>query len=423
MFYLPRILDRELDELVSSLPAISIEGPKGVGKTVTAERRADTIYRLDDPATLEVLTADLSLVDQVAGTVLLDEWQRHPPVWDFVRRQVDRGAAAGRFLLTGSAAPEGAPVHSGAGRIVQLRMRPLSLAERGIAQHSVSLASLLSGTRPTIAGNTSLGVRDYVDEILASGFPAIRATEGRSRRALLAGYIQRVVERDFPDQGLRIRRPATLRAWLDAYAAATSTTTSYNKLLAAATPGESDKPAKTTTIAYREVLSQLWLLDPVPGWVTGRGHLSALAQAPKHHLADPALAAQLLGVDAAALLNAEAVNPAVPRDGTLLGALFESLVTLSMRVYAQANECSVHHLRTQNGRHEVDLIVELPDQRVVAFEVKLAATVDERTVLHLNWLKERLGDDLLDAVVITTGTTAYRRSDGIAVVPAALLGP
>lgn len=421
--YRPRIVDDELDDLISALPAIALEGPKGVGKTATASRRADRIVNLDLPSTLEVIAADPGWLDDGDGTVLVDEWQRHPPVWDHIRRRVDDGTNPGRYLLTGSALPTDVPSHSGAGRIVQMRMRPLSLAERDLTDPTVSLGDLLSGARPDVHGSSPVSFASYVEEILASGFPAIRPLTGRARRAQLSGYLARVVERDFPDQGLRVRRPATLRAWLAAYAAATATTASYNAILDAATAGEVDKPAKTTTIAYRDVLSQLWLLDPVPGWVPGRSHINKLTQAPKHHLADPALAAQLLGVDAGALMSGLYTGPKVPRDGALLGHLFESLVTLSVRVYAQANEAAVHHLRTHNGTHEVDLIVERADQRVVAFEVKLGASPDADSVAHLTWLRKRLGDELLDAAVLTTGQHAYRRPDGIAVIPTALLGP
>jgi uncharacterized protein len=113
----------------------------------------------------------------------------------------------------------------------------------------------------------------------------------------------------------------------------------------------------------------------------------------------------------------------MPGGGVLLGALFESLVTLSVRVYAQPLDATVHHLRTQNGDHEIDLIVEGSDRRVVALEVKLAADVTNKDVRHLVWLRERLGERLADAAVITTGHHAYRRPDGIAVIPASLLGP
>ncbi|MXY12411.1 MAG: DUF4143 domain-containing protein [Acidimicrobiaceae bacterium] len=140
-----------------------------------------------------------------------------------------------------------------------------------------------------------------------------------------------------------------------------------------------------------------------------------------HQLADPALAARLLGVGADALIDGGDAGPAIPRDGTVLGALFESLVTLSVRVYAQANEARVSHLRTRAGEQEVDLIVERADGRVVALEVKLSALIDDRDVRHLHWLAEQIGPNLLDAAVITTGPEAYRRADGIGVIPAALL--
>lgn len=421
--YQARVLDRELDELLPGLPALAIEGAKGVGKTATADRRAATVFALDDPATAEVVAANPAVIDRGPFPVLLDEWQRQPPIWDHVRRRVDAGAAAGSYLLTGSAVPADAPVHSGAGRIVAVRMRPLTVAERALDTPTVSLAALLAGTRPDIDGSTGVALPDYVSEILASGFPGIRPLPDRARRAQLDGYLARVLQRDFPEQGLTARRPQTLRAWLTAYAAGTAGATSYNTLLDAATAGQGDKPAKTTTIAYRDVLSRLYLLDPVPGWVPGRSHFGKAAQAPKHHLADPALAARLLGVGQDALLRGESAGPPVPRDGTLLGALFESLATLSIRTYAQAAEAQTRHFRTRDGAHEADLILERADQKVVAVEVKLAATVDADAVKHLAWLKAQLGEDLLDAVVITTGAHAYRRDDGLAVVPLALLGP
>lgn len=171
------------------------------------------------------------------------------------------------------------------------------------------------------------------------------------------------------------------------------------------------------------MLEALYVLDPVAAWLPTNNHINELARAPKHHLADPALAASLLGLGVGALLQGDPGSVSVPRDGTFLGALFESLVTLSVRVFAQAAEATVGHLRTHRGDHEIDLIVERDDRKIVAVETKLSATVDDDDVIHLLWLREQLRDDLLDAVVVTTGPHAYRRPDGIAVVPAALLGP
>jgi uncharacterized protein len=423
MTYTRRILDDELDELLSGLAAVAIEGPKAVGKTATALQRARTVHRLDDEAQREIARADPARLIRGERPVLLDEWQRLPTVWDLVRRAVDDDPSPNSFLLTGSATPSDPPTHSGAGRIVRVRMRPLSLAERGLAPPTVSLGELLRGGRPTLGGATQHSLRRYAEEIVASGFPAIRPLTGRAMRAQLESYVERVIDRDFEEAGQTVRNPDTLRRWMRAYAAATATTATLETIRDAATSDERGKPARPLVLNYRSVLQRLWLLDPVPAWVPSRNPISRLAHPDKHHLADPALAAILLGISPEALLAGEDGGVDIPRDGTLLGHLFESLVTQSVRVYAQWSEADVRHLRTKNGRHEIDLIVVRPDQRVVGIEVKLARTIEDRDVKHLLWLREQIGGDLLDAAVIHTGPEAYRRPDGIAVIPAALLGP
>lgn len=355
--------------------------------------------------------------------MLIDEWQRVPESWDVVRRAVDANPGPGQYLLTGSASPRQPPTHSGAARIVTVRMRPLTLAERRVGSPTVSMRQLLTGGRPPVSGNTAVTLEDYAREIVASGFPGLRHLSGRPLRAQLDSYLHRIVDHDFDETGHRVRNPSALRRWMAAYAAATSTTASYETIRDAATSGQGDKPAKTTVLPYRDVLERLWIIDPVPAWLPTSSHIAELSAPPKHHLADPALAARLLGAGTDALLDARSVESSVARDGTLLGHLFESLVTLDVRVHAHAAEATVKHLRTKGGKREVDLIVERDDHRVVAVEVKLARTVDDRDVRHLLWLRERLGADLLDALVVTTGPEAYRRRDGVAVVPAALLGP
>jgi predicted AAA+ superfamily ATPase len=421
--YRRRVVDDELDELSTQLPAISIDGPKGVGKTATAVERATTVFALDDPAALELVQADPRRLVAVPGPVVIDEWQRFPNSWDLVRRAVDTTPEPGRFLLTGSASPKSPATHSGAGRIVAIRMRPLTLSERGVETPSVSLASLLGGGRPAVTGHTSVGLADYAEAIVRGGFPGMRANTPRAQRALLGSYIDRVVDRDFPEAGLAVRNPMMLRRWLAAYAAATGTTASYESIRDAATSGHANKPAKTTTMPYVDTLQRIWISDPVPAWAPTRNDLRRVTLAPKHHLADPALAVALTGVTLDDLLAGRAPDQAIPRDGTFLGALFESLVALSLRVFAQAAEASVHHLRTKGGEREIDFVVTGPDRKVVAVEVKLARTVNAHDLRHLRWLSDTLGDGLADAVVVTTGPDAYRRPDGIAVIPAALLGP
>ncbi len=194
-------------------------------------------------------------------------------------------------------------------------------------------------------------------------------------------------------------------------------------ILGAATPAQSDKPAKTTTIVYRDVLSQLWLLDQVEPWALHRNDFARLAQAPKHFLADPALAVRLLGLDEEQLMAGAQVRHLGPQQGTLMGRLFEALVALSLKTYAQASELTVSHLRTIRGEHEIDFIIHGGGRTCVGIEVKLASSVTDSDVKHLLWLKETLGDELREMAVIYTGASAYRRRDGVAVIPAALLGP
>ncbi len=211
-------------------------------------------------------------------------------------------------------------------------------------------------------------------------------------------------------------------SWLKAYGAATASTTEYTKILDAATAGDPDKPARATVDGYREHLKRLFILDPVEAWTPAFAPLKRLTVSPKHHLVDPALAARMVGVGAQGLLLGEGDVPS-PSAGTWLGALFESLAVQSVRTYAEALDARVGHLRTKNGDREVDIIVETNDRRIVALEVKLSDTINDSDVKHLLWLKEQMGELVRDAVVVNTGPYAYRRRDGIAVVPLALLGP
>jgi predicted AAA+ superfamily ATPase len=417
--YLRRLVDDELDELFLHLPAILLDGPKGVGKTETAQRRCRSVRRLDVGSERAVVVADPYIVRGDPAPVLIDEWQRVPEVFDVVRRLVDEDPSGGRFLLTGSA-PTGA-THSGAARIATLRMRPLALSERLGLTSGVSLGDLLSGGGE-IGGRSDLSLADYVHEIVAGGFPGMRQLSGRALTVQLDGYLERIVDHDLPEVGFRVRRPAAITGWLRAYAAAVATTTTWEKIRDAAMANSGAGLSKTSTRPYIELLNALRILDPLPAWHPTRNHLSALVGAPKHHLADPALAARLVRLSASRLLEGATPESPIPSDASYLGALFESLAALSVRAMAQRHGARVYHLRTQGGRHEVDMIVE-GAHGVVGIEVKLAGTVDDRDVTHLHWLRQRLADECRDLVVITTGREAYRRRDGVAVVPLGVLTP
>jgi uncharacterized protein len=417
--YRPRVVDDELDALFPHLPAILLDGPKGVGKTATAIRRCATVRRLDQEAEARIVRADPTVIAADPTPLLVDEWQRVPGTFDQVRRLVDADSAGGRFLLTGSAPTT--QTHSGAGRITTMRMRPMTLPERGVLTPTVSMADLLNGSR-SLHGRSALGLHGYVDELVAGGFPGMRGLTMRALNRQLDSYLERIVDHDLAEAGLVVRRPATVMAWLRAYAAATGSSASWEKVRDAATSGVADKPAKTTTISYVELLTSLRILDPIDAWMPSHNHLQTLTQQPKHYLADPALAVRLVRRGATQLLQGDDPQTVVPRDGGFLGAAFEGLVALSVRVFAQANDAQVGHVRTEGGRHEVDFVVE-SEHGVLALEAKLTSAVDDDDVKHLRWLRDRLGDECIDAAVVHTGPEAYRRPDGIGVIPLALLGP
>lgn len=414
MTYFPRAIEAQLDTLMPHAGAIAIDGPKAVGKTSTAQRRSRTELHLDVPEQRLLLNADPSFDRFEPGTILIDEWQNEPEVWDRVRRAVDAGVEPGRFLLTGSATPiAGTTTHSGAGRILSLRMRPMALFERPSVAPSVSLGALLNGDAD-ISGSTDWGLPNYVSAIAASGLPALQGIPATARNQQIDSYLQRIIDRDLPEQGYSVRDKHHLEAWLRSYAAATATQASYAEILDAAAPNDSSKPSKKTTAKYREKLSEIWILDPLPAWNFASSPFPRVAQGETHFLADPAFALRLLGLSERTLTQ--------PRNTAILGALFEALAVLSVRVAAESHFARAGHFRTRNGDREIDIVVESQDGGIIPIEVKLAHTPSEDDARHLLWLKEQLPDDVVDMVILSTGNHAYRRPDGVAVVPLALLG-
>ena len=423
-----RLIEPYLANLMKEFPAIAIDGLKGVGKTVSTKRIAATVFELDKPKDYDQVANIPDILVSQVPPVLIDEWQRIPSVWDLIRRAVDDGAKPGTFLLTGSISSTDTNIHSGAGRIIRRRMHPLSLVERDIEKPSVSIANLFSAAKPfsvNISGKTDMDSRDYLYEIAASGLPEFRKYSIESRKIALDSYFSNILSHDFRQQGIRLRQPETLLRWLRSYAAAISTDAGYSEILDASTAGEGSKPAAKSTIAYREVLENLWLLDELMPWVEGERFFSSLKHSPKHYLCDPAFAAYLLGLDETILTRSSNWPSHSERFdekyGSIIGRLFEALIHLCLNTYTCVNNAKLFFAKTYKGDHEVDFILQ-KDSKIIACEVKFSPTVDASDGKHLRWFMEKTGNDCRDALIITTGSIAYRRKDGIAVVPAALLG-
>ncbi len=412
--YTPRSIDAQLDFLVANVPAFAIEGAKGVGKTASAQQHAKAALYLDDPTDQLVAGADPTFSTINARPLLLDEWQYTPQVWNTVRRAVDAGAPPGSFILTGSASPQPeSETHSGAGRILGTVMRPMTIAEKHPQEPKIKLSELFDGQPSPQPRRINFTIVDYCQAAEQSGFPAIWQLPDIVRTEFLDDYLRRIIDRDVPQLGVAVRAPETMRRWLAAYAAASSTTAAYSSILDATTAGDGSQPAKTTTMTFRDLLSKIFILDPVPAWNSVRNPLKRVAQAPKHQLVDPALSLRLLGYSGRDLLTGRASH--------FLGQVIESLATLSVRVAAQTIFARTFHFRIQGGNHEVDLVVESNDGRLGAFEVKAAAAIKDGDLQHLRWFSDKFADDLAFSAVLYTGPVCYQRPDGIWLIPIAML--
>jgi len=421
--YIVRIQTARLERYLEELPAFSLEGAKGVGKTTLAKRYAQTVFRMDDEITASLIGGTPDILRTSKKPTLIDEWQTVPSIWNSVRHLVDDDTSPGQYVLTGSAIPKKAKLHSGAGRIVRILMRPFSLIERQIAPQLIGLSDLLCGAIDIQPQKIDVSQQEYVKEILKSGFPAIRNIPERSRNDMLDGYIDNIVEREFAELGVEVRKPEALRAWLKAYAAAEGSTASYESIMNAATPGQDKKPAKSTTMVYRDILAALWMLDPVKSWLSEGNLFTNLGQSPKHYLVDPAITARLLDITEQRLLSAEGVVRVLGTQAkTIIGRLFESLIAQSLKVYADVNGMEVRHLRTVRGDHEIDFIIE-QGETIIAIEAKFAPNVSNDDVKHLNWLERSLPNRKVVKAIIYTGPyLAQRESDGVVLIPAACLG-
>lgn len=411
--YIPRLVDGLLAELFTTFPAVLLTGARATGKTTTALRHADTVIRLDDPGEAAAMRASPDAVLATkTGTVLLDEWQEVPEVLGAVKRAVDAGTNRTRFLLTGSVrAPMSTSMWPGTGRVLQVPMHPVTMAEltaRGDRPESRVLERIVAGRAGELALPDDLpDLVGYLELAVRGGYPAILTSPPGHRRRWLDGYLEQVFVRDVALLGEQ-RDPRRMRRFLQAVAVNTAGLVADVELARAA-----DIDVRTAK-RYERLLADLGIVDGVPPWFTNR--LNRLVKSPKRYLVDPGLAAALVGIDAAGLL----------RHGDLMGRLLDTFVAAQLRPLLTVNGdgARLHHVRQQDGRYEVDLLVEFPDGRVVPMEVKASGGPQARDARHLVWLREQITEQFVAGVVWHTGRWIYPLGERITAVPiAALWGP
>lgn len=406
--YIARIADRLVDELMEDFPAVLVVGPRACGKTTTAQRHARTVIQLDRDAEAAVVRADPEGALDVDRPVLLDEWQVAPEVLGAVKRAVDARPGPGAFLITGSVRSdleaEGWPL---TGRAIRVEM--YGLVQREI-EDAVDLAPLFDRLRSDPQGTlggaaTELGLNDYLDFAIRGGYPdSVLASNPSARSRWLRAYVDHVVSRDaeLVDSG---RDPIKLRRYLHALCLNTAGVTGAKTLYEAA--GINSRTAQ----AYDRLLGNLLLVEEVPAWWSNR--LKRMAKTPKRYIIDPAIATAVLQMD----------RQGLRRDADMVGRILDTFVASQLRVEARLGESDpvLHHLRTSDQLHEVDLVAEYPDGSVYAFEVKSSAAVTAKDGRHLAWLRDELGDQFLGGAVLHTGPRSFTLGDRVLAAPIAAL--
>lgn len=421
--YEKRLIDSILKEYVDELPAILLEGAKAVGKTETCKQLASTEYRMDNAAQRELLQNNPDIILQNAKPVLIDEWQLAPSLWSYVRHAVDDGLPNGSVLFTGSSIRVNSRVHSGAGRIIRLKLRPYSIEERNLSDSYIRIADLFSfDSKATVNGETDKTLVDYLDEIYRSGFPGIRNKSERIQKVLLKSYVTNIAEHEFEENGFKILNPHSLLSWMRIYAASIGTKTKQSTLINAATASDAI-PSAPTVSKYRETLEILDITDEVQPFLPMGKIYGNLAKGTKHFMLDPAIALSLLGVEKDELIDYQVPKYVSKFHQTLTGQLIESFVYQSLVVYADVNDAQLSYYRNSRGTREIDFILQ-KGHRLILFEVKTNPDVKDSYVRHLNWFEDEIGDEFkVTKVLLNTGRYAYtRREDHVHVIPLALLG-
>jgi uncharacterized protein len=416
MAYRERVVDQELADDLAAVGAAVIEGPKACGKTVTAQHFAASEVRLDvDPKARDAAAIEPALVLDGATPRLIDEWQLEPTIWNHVRRAIDDRGKPGQFILAGSAVPaDDITRHSGAGRLTRLRMRPMSLFEKGRSTGRISLGRLLDGNKEG-APEAKLTVPEIADEISMGGWPGF--LEKSRKQALTAAhrYLEEIRRVEIRAVSGARRDPIKVGRLLRSIGRNVATQPTIATL--ARDAGGVDGPLKFETVnEYLDALRRLMIVEDQPAWGVHLRTTHTLRKASKLHFVDPSLAVAAMRSGPERLIQ----------DLSLLGLLFESMVIRDLRVYAQAGDAEILHYRDSDGL-EVDAIVEARDGRWAAFEVKLGFNQVEEAAANLHKFVKRIDTDRCGppaalGVIVGSGY-GYKQEDGIHVIPIGALGP
>ena len=415
--YLPRQIDALVERRLAEFGAVEIRGTRWSGKSWTSLAFAESVVHVDEGTALYEENPALALLGEHPHAI--DEWQDVPAIWNYARHAVDDAAnAPGQFILTGSSTPlEEGERHSGAGRMSRIRMRTMTLAERGVSSGAVSLRGLFDGDfSPAI---NKVALEEYASLLCHGGWPALLGASDERAQETIDEYLDLLFDVSMKKMG---RDPGLSRRIAVALARNVGTAATLKTLCEDAAAGDR-APTEETVAAYLTDFALNYFLDELPGWDAPVRSRSRVRTKPKRYLDDPSMAASLLSVDASRLLA----------DGQLFGILFESLCYHDLAVYASllpgAGAAPVRYYADADGL-EVDLVIELRDGRWAAFEVKMGESKVDAAAKSLNRLRAKVAanpaarnkePEFLAVLVASAPYARRRKEDGIYVIPLAAL--
>lgn len=414
--YRPRLVDSKIEEYLKTFGAVCVEGAKWCGKTWTSAYHSSSQIMIGSPENnfqnrkLAELSPSLVLEGEVPR--LIDEWQEVPPLWDAVRYEVDKRAEKGQFILTGSATPNHKGImHSGAGRIAKLRMRPMSLYESGDSSGAVSLTDIINGTvKPAMTGEVD--VRKLFELIVRGGWPGNLDVPIQQAILLPGEYLNAVIDDDvFRIDGIK-RDTKKMRLLLRSLARNESTTATNKKLKNDIREIDDEDINIDTVAEYLDIFSRLFITDNQPPFASNIRSSVRVKQAEKRHFADPSLACAVLGITPERMLG----------DLETAGFMFEALCERDLKIYAEADDAALYHYQDYAGK-EIDAVVEFRNGEWIAFEIKLGANQIDAAAENLISIRDSIVEEKSGkppkamCVLCGMSNAAYQRPDGVYVVP------
>lgn len=420
--YLPRLIEKPITESMKTNGCIVIEGPKWCGKSTTSERFAKSVIKLQKPATYKQyrILADIGDDNLLSGEkpVLFDEWQKIPELWDYVRNYIDETSGKGLFILTGSAKPiEDKERHSGIGRMKKIIMRTMSLWESNESSGDVSLRNLFDNTK-NVSGKNRYQLKDIAHIICRGGFPSAVIEKDKDISLNYAkDYVNTLVSTDITSVDDIKRNPKRARAILKSYARNISTPAKMTTILKDVESNTDTQDIRTIN-SYIDAFSKLFVIDETESWTPKLRSKTAIRTTSTKHFVDPSIATAILDANPNDLIQ----------DLNTFGLLFENLVIRDLKIYTQSLDGNVYNYRDKSGL-EADAVIHLNDGRWGLIEIKLGGeTLINEGALTLTKLKEVIDQDKMNkpaflAIITATDSFAYKREDGIYVIPIACLKP